>query len=105
MDTGSYGEIRYTGITGEGSEAFTIEPDTGLITVSLGSSLDRETAERLLLSVEARDENGNGNKGVAPLIVNLIDVNDNAPTFEKDAYDFMLNSELTNFTSPAFIKV
>ncbi|XP_033346838.1 uncharacterized protein LOC117231937 [Bombus vosnesenskii] len=103
-DTGVYGSIRYTGITGEGSQAFTMDSDTGLITVAMGSSLDREVAARLVLTVEARDENGNGNSGVVPLIVNLLDVNDNAPIFEKDVYEFMLNSDLTNFTSPALIK-
>nr|XP_012151364.1 PREDICTED: uncharacterized protein LOC105663916 [Megachile rotundata] len=103
-DTGAFGSIRYTSITGEGSEAFTMDPDTGLITVAMGSSLDREIAARLVLSVEARDENGSGNRGVVPLIINLLDVNDNAPVFEKDVYQFMLNSDLTNFTSPAFIK-
>ncbi|XP_076753345.1 uncharacterized protein LOC143424872 [Xylocopa sonorina] len=103
-DTGIYGSIRYTSITGEGSEAFTMDPDTGLITVTMGSSLDREVAARLVLCVEARDEDGNGNAGVVTLIVNLLDVNDNSPIFEKDVYEFMLNSDLTNFTSPAFIK-
>ncbi|KAK1135243.1 hypothetical protein K0M31_008014 [Melipona bicolor] len=103
-DTGVYGSIRYTSITGEGSEAFTMDSQTGFITVAMGSSLDREVAATLVLTVEARDENGNGNSGVVPLIVNLIDVNDNAPRFEKDVYDFMLNSDLTNFTSPALVK-
>lgn len=104
-DTGLFGSIKYTGITGQGSEAFAIDPDTGLITVAMGSSLDREMAAQLQLTINARDENGKGNTGVALLIVNLLDVNDNAPIFEKDAYEFTLNSDLTNFTSPAFIKV
>ncbi|XP_066601623.1 cadherin-86C [Prorops nasuta] len=103
-DTGVFGSVKYTGILGEGSKAFAIDPDTGLITVAMGSSLDRETTAQLQLSVEARDENGKGNRGVVPLIVNLLDVNDNAPIFEKDNYEFMLNSDLTNFTTPAFIK-
>ncbi|KAL6437555.1 hypothetical protein ACFW04_004177 [Cataglyphis niger] len=103
-DTGLFGSIKYTGITGEGSDAFTIDSDTGLITVTMGSSLDREMAAQLQLTVYARDENGNGNTGVASLIVNLLDVNDNAPIFEKNAYEFTLNSDLTNFTTPAIIK-
>ncbi|XP_076173320.1 uncharacterized protein LOC143149635 [Ptiloglossa arizonensis] len=104
IDTGAYSDIQYTSITGEGSKAFTIDPDTGLITVAMGYSLDREVAARLLLTVEARDENGHGNSGVVPLIINLLDVNDNPPLFEKEIYEFMLNGNLTNFTSPAFIK-
>lgn len=82
-----------------------MDPDTGLITVAMGSSLDREMAEQLQLTVNAHDENGKGNIGTVPLIMNLLDVNDNAPIFEKVAYEFMLNSDLTNFTTPAFIKV
>ncbi|XP_053980854.1 trichohyalin-like [Hylaeus volcanicus] len=104
IDTGAYGNIRYTGITGEGSKAFTIDPDTGLITVAIGYTLDREVAARLVLTIEARDENGNGNTGVVPLMVNLLDVNDNPPLFDKDVYEFTLNPDLTNFTSPVFIK-
>ncbi|XP_029667679.1 cadherin-86C [Formica exsecta] len=103
-DTGLFGSIQYTGITGQGSDAFTIDPDTGLITVAMGSSLDREMAAQLQLTVHASDENGKGNTGVASLIVNLLDVNDNAPIFEKNAYEFTLNSDLTNFTTPAIIK-
>ncbi|XP_067209470.1 uncharacterized protein [Linepithema humile] len=103
-DTGLFGSIQYTGITGQGNDAFAIDPDTGLITVAMSSSLDREMAAQLQLTVNARDENGKGNLGVAPLIVNILDVNDNAPIFEKSVYEFTLNADLTNFTMPAFIK-
>lgn len=71
----------------------------------MGSSLDREMAAQLQLTVNARDENGRGNTGVVPLIVNLLDVNDNAPIFEKDVYEFALTSDLTNFSTAAIIKV
>ncbi|XP_078036877.1 uncharacterized protein LOC144469994 [Augochlora pura] len=104
IDTGTYGDIRYTGITGEGSKGFVIDPNTGLITVDMGSSLDREIAARLELTIEARDTNGTGNTGIVPLIVNLLDVNDNPPIFDRSIYEFMLNTDLTNFTSPAFVK-
>lgn len=71
----------------------------------MGSSLDREMAAQLQLTVNARDENGKGNTGAVSLIVNLLDVNDNTPIFERNVYEFTLNSDLTNFTTPAFIKV
>ncbi|EFN81179.1 Cadherin-86C [Harpegnathos saltator] len=103
-DTGFFGSIKYTGITGGGSDAFAMDPDTGLITVATGSSLDREMVAQFQLTVIARDEDGKGNTGTASLIVNLLDVNDNAPIFEKDVYEFTLNSDLTNFTGAAFIK-
>ena len=105
MDAGIFGKIQYTKIVGVGSEAFEMNPDTGLITVSMGSVLDREQTAKLELTVEARDEDGRGQRGIATLIVNILDVNDNPPIFEKGIYEFLLNSELTNFTMPAFIKV
>lgn len=105
-DTGLFGKIQYTKITGPGNEAFAIDPYTGVITVAMGSSiLDREITSQLQLSIEARDENGQGLNGIVPLIINLLDVNDNAPIFEKDTYEFTLNDNLTNFTMPAIIKV
>lgn len=39
-----------------------------------------------------------------PLIIQLIDVNDETPMFEKALYEFILTSDLRNFTIPAFIK-
>ena len=39
-----------------------------------------------------------------PLIIQLIDVNDETPTFEKALYEFILTTDLKNFTIPAFIK-
>lgn len=67
--------------------------------------LDREQVARMDLSVEARDEEGRGLQGYAVLVINILDVNDNPPVFEKPVYEFMLNVNLTNFTSPAVIHV
>lgn len=39
-----------------------------------------------------------------PLIIQMIDVNDETPQFEKALYEFILTSDLKNFTIPAFIK-
>lgn len=38
------------------------------------------------------------------MIIQLIDVNDETPIFEKALYEFILTSDLRNFTIPAFIK-
>ena len=97
--------ILYTHITGPGSDAFTMDPNTGVISVAMGNKLDREQTSQLRLSVEARDTNGKGLRGVVPLVVNLLDVNDNAPIFDKPIYELTLNAEFTNFTMPVFLKV
>lgn len=38
------------------------------------------------------------------MIIQLIDVNDETPIFEKTLYEFILTTDLKNFTIPAFIK-
>lgn len=38
------------------------------------------------------------------MIIQLIDVNDETPEFEKALYEFILTADLKNFTIPAFIK-
>lgn len=38
------------------------------------------------------------------MIIQLLDVNDETPTFEKSLYEFILTPDLKNFTVPAFIK-
>ena len=69
------------------------------------SLLDRELTRNFELSVEARDEDGKGLRATVPLVVHLLDVNDNAPIFENDNYEFTLNGDTTNFTAPAILKV
>ncbi|XP_023289528.1 cadherin-86C-like, partial [Orussus abietinus] len=104
-DSGLFGRIQYTSIIGAGSEAFIIDPNTGEISVSmLTTVLDREFTPMIQLTVEARDEDGNGLRNTVPLIINLLDVNDNAPIFEKDSYEFILNTKSSNFTVSAVIK-
>lgn len=65
---------------------------------------DREMMPEFHLYVEARDNDGTGNSAQVPLILKIIDVNDNAPIFEKPIYEFILSSNLRNFTIPAFVK-
>lgn len=38
------------------------------------------------------------------MVIKVLDVNDNAPIFEKSLYEFILSPDLRNFTAPAFIK-
>jgi len=65
---------------------------TGVITVKhSGSSFDRELVARHHLTVEARDDFGKGNRNTAQLIINIDDLNDNAPIFILLAYSWRYN--------------
>lgn len=104
VDTGLGGKIKYTKLNGEGSNLFRLDADSGLITVSNSLLLDAEIVPIITLSVEAADENGEGLTATTTVIINLIDINDQEPQFEKSVYEFILNKDKTGFTIPAFVK-
>ena len=105
VDTGLGGRVRYTQILGYLNTSLNLDPENGMIMISTSNhGFDREAMPEYHLYVEARDYEGTGNSAQVPLILKMIDVNDNAPIFEKSLYEFILSSDLRNFTSPAFIK-
>lgn len=103
-DEGLNAQIKFTRLIGEAAKYFSINSTTGLITVADPSGLDAEANSLLKFSVEAADQNGDGLRSTANVIVNLLDINDEAPEFEKRLYEFILHPDRTRFTVPAFVK-
>lgn len=62
--------------------SFSLDKDTGVIL--LIARLDFETMQRYTLTVIARD--GGGEETAGRIRINVLDVNDNVPTFQKEAY-------------------
>ncbi|MCI4376817.1 hypothetical protein PGIGA_G00192640, partial [Pangasianodon gigas] len=79
-DFGTFGAVRY--YFSDEPDQFSLDPETGLVT--LRGRLDYELTRRYTLTVLARD--GGGEETTGRLRVNVMDVNDNAPVFQKDAY-------------------
>ncbi|XP_058444287.1 cadherin-86C isoform X2 [Malaya genurostris] len=105
VDTGLGGKIRYTQILGPQNTSLNLDPISGVITVATNNhGFDREAMPEYHLYVEARDDDGIGNRAQVLLVIRLIDVNDETPIFEKSLYEFILSPSLRNFTIPAFIK-
>lgn len=104
IDRAPGSKIKYTRLTGLGSEFFDLEPIGGLITVANSEGLDAEISPQISFIVEAADEDGNGQTATATIVVNLVDINDEVPKFEKNVYEFILNDKRTAFTTKAFIK-
>lgn len=57
------------------------------------------------LTVEARDMDGGGLVTTVPLIVHVLDINDETPVFLDTPIQFILSQDMRNFTERAFIKV
>ncbi|KAM9831271.1 desmoglein-2-like protein [Neosynchiropus ocellatus] len=55
-------------------------------------SLDRERTDQYILTIKVQDLNGQpgGNTGTGTVTINVLDVNDNPPTFEKATYEVNL---------------
>lgn len=103
-DTKSSDSIRYISLIGKGSNFFNLDRISGLILVKNSNELDAERVTKFEFIVVAADENGNGLKSNSSVIIELIDVNDETPQFEKPVYEFILARDRKSFTTPAFIK-
>ncbi|XP_046692113.1 cadherin-23 isoform X2 [Silurus meridionalis] len=79
-DFGTFGVVRY--YFSDEPDQFSLDPETGWVT--LRGRLDYELTRRYTLTILARD--GGGEETTGRLRVNVMDVNDNAPVFQKDAY-------------------
>ncbi|KAJ6657753.1 hypothetical protein lerEdw1_001940 [Lerista edwardsae] len=79
-DVGSYGKVSY--YFSDDPDRFSLDKDTGVMT--LIARLDYETTQRYTLTVIARD--GGGEETTGRVRINVLDVNDNIPTFQKDSY-------------------
>ena len=76
-------EIKYTK-SGTGSLDFIINENDGTITTAI--QLDYEKLKSYTFTVIARDQGPGNNMGNTTVTVNVIDINDNAPSFVGTPY-------------------
>ncbi|XP_027861759.1 cadherin-23 isoform X4 [Xiphophorus couchianus] len=79
-DVGPFGIVRY--YFSDDPDQFSLDAETGW--VILQASLDYELMRRFTLTVLARD--GGGEETTGRIRVNVLDINDNTPLFQKEAY-------------------
>ncbi|KAM8806282.1 cadherin-23 [Eudromia elegans] len=79
-DVGTYGKVSY--FFSDDPDRFSLDKDTGVMLLT--ARLDFEATQRYTLTVIARD--GGGEETAGRVRVNVLDVNDNVPAFQKDAY-------------------
>ncbi|KAK0090985.1 hypothetical protein PV326_003908 [Microctonus aethiopoides] len=99
LDSGSYGELTYT-LRGFGSDKFRTDSTNGGIWVA--KSLDYETQKSYSLTMEARD--GGGRVSTVNVLIELDDVNDNAPVFEQTEYTRTVREGATSFEPQMFVR-
>ncbi|TSK28143.1 Protocadherin Fat 2 [Bagarius yarrelli] len=83
--------IRYSIVSGDPWKQFSIDPQTGHITVS--SKLDREEITHYTLTVQAADEGQPPLSSAVQVTVTVSDVNDNPPVFSQTSHSLVLQEE------------
>ncbi|XP_034183183.2 cadherin 74A [Osmia lignaria lignaria] len=83
-----YGEVRYS-LIGENANMFEVDTISGNIQIAANTTLDRERQSVLRFYVLASDmpQGGAEQRSTRALVtVDVLDVNDNAPTFDQELY-------------------
>ncbi|XP_042243245.1 cadherin-related family member 1-like [Homarus americanus] len=104
-DSGNYGTqgIKYTDLRGALADKLEMNPDTGMITLKESGALDRESIAEHYLTVEARDDLGQGNRNTVVVKVMVEDVNDHPPVFLQRRYEARLLENSETFPEPFII--
>ncbi|KAG9483442.1 hypothetical protein GDO78_009389 [Eleutherodactylus coqui] len=96
-DYGENSRMEYKLLGVSSNTPFVINSATGWITVS--GLLDRETEERYMFGVEAKDHGNPPLSASASVTITILDVNDNRPEFTQRDYFIRLNEDASVGTS------
>jgi protocadherin-16/23 len=78
--------------TDNDDDIFGIFPNSGWL--YLRQALDRETRDHYMLTVAATDNGTPAGSATSRVSVNVLDANDNDPTFSRDVYEFSVEENL-----------
>lgn len=94
-DADEYGEITYT-LTGEHSENFVIDNQTGYIRVANSNFLDHENINETVIQVIASDKAPTQVRRsvTVPINIKINDLNDNAPKFSQNEYNITVTENV-----------
>ncbi|XP_053284256.1 protocadherin gamma-A2 [Pleuronectes platessa] len=102
-DSGSYGAVTYTlsNMKGSTADIFTIDENTG--TISVSGQIDYEKDKKYEVRVEAKDQGGL--IGTSKVIVDVMDVNDNAPVINIMSFSSPVSEDARPGTTIAILNV
>ncbi|KAM9849716.1 uncharacterized protein ACBR49_007003 [Aulostomus maculatus] len=102
-DSGSYGLITYSlsRMKGSAADIFSIDGNTG--TISVSGQIDFEVERKYELRVEAKDHGGL--TGTSKVILDVIDVNDNAPVINIMSFSSPVSEDAPPGTTIAVLNI
>ena len=100
-DVGENGRLTYILLNQE--ESFALDPKSGLLTAKV--SFDREiVGDSMEVSVMVKDNGTPTKSSSAEFIVNILDINDNPPIFQRSAFQFNVTENLPKRTFVGSLK-
>ncbi|XP_042309716.1 protocadherin Fat 2 [Sceloporus undulatus] len=81
-DSGSQGKLTFHIVNGNHQDFFAINPETGLI-YTTSQQLDREYKAEHILEISVSDNGDPALKSTSRIVIQVMDVNDNAPSFSQ----------------------
>uniref|UniRef100_A0A673HI96 Protocadherin Fat 3-like n=1 Tax=Sinocyclocheilus rhinocerous TaxID=307959 RepID=A0A673HI96_9TELE len=91
-DVGVNAEIYYIFLSGNELGKFSIDESTGIISVA--DDLDYELCKDFFLNVEAFDGGMPPLRATTIVTIELLDVNDNSPSFSEDIYSVLISEDI-----------
>ena len=91
-DSGNNGEVRYSISSGNLDDSFSIDEASGEIKIA--ADIDREMVTMFTLTVRARDLGMPARSSFVEFTITVIDINDNPPQFDPDAYTFSIREDI-----------
>lgn len=101
-DQGFNGMVLYSIVSGNSGSSFDIDMRTGQL--SIGSLLDREKVSNYTLNISVSDCGSPSKTSFTAVHINVLDVNDNSPIFEKDVYEVNLLENITRGQTVVLLK-
>ncbi|CAG0916985.1 unnamed protein product [Notodromas monacha] len=95
----AFGQVLFTRLDGPNLDKFILEQSSGILKIARNPLFDQYT-----YTVEARDNNGDGNLATAELVLQITDVNDNPPKFAQRMYAGVLNPGMLTFQTKITVK-
>ena len=92
-DLGQEGDVTYSITNGNFENAFTIDSQSGVITIV--SDIDREIVSSFSLVVQASDGGTPRRRTTANVEITVTDINDNAPNFLQDPYSTQIREDIS----------
>ncbi|KAM5172175.1 protocadherin Fat 2 [Mantella aurantiaca] len=98
-DSISAGKLSFQFLSGNSQGLFALNPNTGLISTT-EKQLDRENKEEHILEVTVFDNGTPSLQSTSRVVIQVLDVNDNTPTFSQKLFTAQL-PERTEYPEPA----